>query len=69
MSINEMESKARELRQLQSLIEEATAEAEVLKDAIKAATISACPSRRSAPSATRSLSAKNGLKIWWSAKP
>ena len=32
-------------------------------------TISACPSRRSAPSATRSLSAKNGLKIWWSAKP
>ena len=34
MSINEMESKARELRQLQSLIEEATAEAEVLKDAI-----------------------------------
>ena len=38
MSINEMESKARELCQLQSLIEEATAEAEVLKDAIKAAT-------------------------------
>ena len=39
MSINEMESKARELRQFQSLIEEATAEAEVLKDAdaIKAA--------------------------------
>ena len=32
-----MESKARELRQLQSLIEEATAEAEALKDAIKAA--------------------------------
>ena len=37
MSINEMESKARELRQLQSLIEEATTEAEALKDAIKAA--------------------------------
>lgn len=37
MSINEMESKARELRQLQSLIEEAQAEAEALKDAIKAA--------------------------------
>ena len=37
MSINEMESKARELRQLQSLIEEATAEAEALKEAIKAA--------------------------------
>lgn len=37
MSINEMENKARELRQLQSLIEEATVEAEVLKDAIKAA--------------------------------
>lgn len=37
MSINEMESKARELRQLQRLIEEATAEAEVLKNAIKAA--------------------------------
>ena len=37
MSINEMEAKARELRQLQSLIEEAQAEAEALKDAIKAA--------------------------------
>jgi len=37
MSINEMERKARELRELQALIEEATAEAEALKDAIKAA--------------------------------
>lgn len=37
MSINEMESKCRELRQLQALIEEATAEAEAIKDAIKAA--------------------------------
>lgn len=37
MSINEMERKARELRQLQALIEEAQQEAEVLKDAIKAA--------------------------------
>ena len=37
MSMNEMESKVRELRQLQSLIDEATAEAEALKDAIKAA--------------------------------
>ena len=37
MSIHEMEAKARELRQLQSLIEEAQAEAEALKDAIKAA--------------------------------
>ena len=37
MSINEMEGKARELRQLQNLIEEAQAEAEALKDAIKAA--------------------------------
>ena len=37
MSINEMESKARELRELQALIEEATAEVEALKDAIKAA--------------------------------
>ena len=37
MSINEMERKAHELRELQALIEEATAEAEVLKDAIKAA--------------------------------
>ena len=35
MSINEMEAKARELRQLQALIEEAQAEAEALKDAIK----------------------------------
>jgi phage-related protein predicted endonuclease-like protein len=37
MSINEMESKARELWELQALIDEATAEAEALKDAIKAA--------------------------------
>ena len=35
MSINEMESKARELRELQALIDEATAEAEALKDEIK----------------------------------
>ena len=37
MSINEMEAKARELRQLQALIEAAQAEAEAIKDAIKAA--------------------------------
>lgn len=37
MSTNELESKCRELRQLQNLIEEAQAEAEVIKDAIKAA--------------------------------
>ena len=37
MSANEIESKVRELRQLQALIEEAQAEAEGIKDAIKAA--------------------------------
>ena len=37
MNSKEMESKARELRQLQALIDEAQAEAEALKDAIKAA--------------------------------
>lgn len=37
MSITEMESKCRELRELQRLIEEAQAEAERIKDAIKAA--------------------------------
>ena len=37
MSINEIEAKARELRQLQVLIEEAQAEAEAIKDALKAA--------------------------------
>ena len=37
MSINELEAKARELRQLQALIEEAQTEAEAIKDAIKAA--------------------------------
>ena len=37
MSINEMEAKCRELRQLQNLIEEAQAEAETIRDAIKAA--------------------------------
>jgi len=36
MSMNEMESKIRELRQLQTLIEEAQAEAEAIKDTIKA---------------------------------
>lgn len=37
MSINEIESKVRELRQLQALIDEAQAEAETIKDVIKAA--------------------------------
>lgn len=37
MSISEMETKARELRQLQALIEEAQAEAESIKAALKAA--------------------------------
>ena len=37
MSTHELESKVKELRQLQSLIDEATAEAEAIKDAIKAA--------------------------------
>lgn len=36
MSINELEIKCRELRQLQALIDEAQAEAEAIKDAIKA---------------------------------
>ena len=36
MSTNELEMKIRELRQLQQLIEEAQAEAESIKDAIKA---------------------------------
>lgn len=37
MSINELEAKCRELRQLQALIEEAQAEAETIKDTLKAA--------------------------------
>ena len=37
MSINELEMKCRELRQLQALIDEAQAEAETIKDTIKAA--------------------------------
>ena len=37
MSITELEGKCRELRQIQALIEEAQAEAEAIKDAIKAA--------------------------------
>lgn len=36
MSINEIESKVQELRQLQALIEDAEAKAEAIKDAIKA---------------------------------
>ena len=36
MSINELEMKIRELRQLQQLIEEAQAETEGIRDAIKA---------------------------------
>lgn len=35
MSMSEIESKVKELRQLQALIEEATAEAETIKDTIK----------------------------------
>lgn len=37
MSTHELEMKCRELRQLQALIDEAQAEAETIKDAIKAA--------------------------------
>lgn len=37
MSINEMEAKIHELRQLQALIAEAEAEAEAIRDEIKAA--------------------------------
>ena len=37
MSINEIERKVREMRELQALIEEAAAEVEALKDEIKAA--------------------------------
>ena len=37
MTIKEMETKARELRSLQALIEEAQAEAESIKDELKAA--------------------------------
>lgn len=37
MTIKEFETKARELRELQALIDEAQAEAETIKDAIKAA--------------------------------
>ncbi len=36
MSMNEIEAKCRELRQLQALIDEAQQEAEAIKDAIKA---------------------------------
>lgn len=36
MSMNEMESKIRELRQLQALIDDAQQEAEAIKDQIKA---------------------------------
>ena len=36
MSMNEIEAKIKELRQLESLIDEAHAEAEAIKDAIKA---------------------------------
>lgn len=36
MSTNELEMKCQELRELQRLIEEAQAEAETIKDAIKA---------------------------------
>lgn len=36
MSTHEIESKVRELRQLQALIEEAQAEAEAIKDTLKA---------------------------------
>ena len=37
MSTQELEQKVRELRQMQAIVEEAQAEVEALKDAIKAA--------------------------------
>ncbi len=37
MNVKEIESKARQLREMQAIIEEAQAEAEALKDEIKAA--------------------------------
>lgn len=37
MTIKELETKARELRELQALIDEAQAEAEAIKDTIKSA--------------------------------
>lgn len=37
MSIHELEAKCRELREIQALIEEAQAEAEAIRDSIKAA--------------------------------
>jgi len=37
MSVKEIETKARQIREMQALIEEAQAEAEALKDEIKAA--------------------------------
>lgn len=37
MSISEIEAKCRELRELQALIDEAQAEADAIKDALKAA--------------------------------
>ena len=37
MTIKEMETKARELRELQALIDEAAAEAEAIKDILKSA--------------------------------
>ena len=36
MNVNELTAKIKELRELQALIEEATAEAEAIKDSIKA---------------------------------
>lgn len=37
MSINELEAKARELKELQRMVEELTAEMDAIKDAIRAA--------------------------------
>ncbi len=54
MSINELESKCRELRQLQSLIDEAQAEADSIRDAIKAAM-----------GASESMTAGEYKKITW----
>lgn len=43
MSISELESKCRELRQLQALIEEAQAEAEAIRDTLKKASVLQLP--------------------------
>ena len=75
MNTREIESKVRELRQLQALIDEAQAEAEAIKDSIKAAMGDSealrvgeyflSPGNPSPPPGSTPARSKRPCRMWW----